>query len=193
MMRMRHSSTFSSFFLSGKKIEGNVHAGDISVEVDDKEQYGAVPQLRMHILQISALAFLPAIAASAIVHRWVGFSILAFNFMTTEYSHRLIRGTDYDCVDILDLVAIGGWVLYNLAVIIQVSIFLADSFDNQRFILVFLACVAAIASGVFDVMKRRHTFRSKRRNFLHINMHLAGGLGTLLLLCATINLDVEAF
>jgi hypothetical protein len=177
--------------MSKEEVEGNVHAGNVSVEVCN-EEYGGIPQLGIHILQISALAFLPAIAVSIIVRRWVGFSVLTFNLVTTEYSHRLIRLNVYDWVDILDLVAIGGWVLYNLAIVIQMCVFLADNFDYQRSILVFLACVFAVASGILDFLKRQHVFRSKQRNFFHVSMHVAGGLGSLLLLCATMDLDIAA-
>jgi hypothetical protein len=182
----------ASFSASKKHAEGIVHAGSGSVEVCD-EGHGGIPQLGIHVLQMSALAFLPAIACSITVHhRWVGFSVLVFNLVTTECSHRLIRRNFYDWVDILDLVAIGSWVLYNLTVVIQMCVFLADNFDYRRSVLVFLACVFAIASGVLDFLKRQLAFRSKKRNFFHINMHLAGGLGSLLLLCSTIDLDIAA-
>ena len=159
-------------------------------EVD--AQHGHLPRLGLHILQISAVAsFLPAAVLAAVLGRWIGFATLVGNCITSIAAHRLVRQAATDASDRIDYVSIAVWVAYCTGVVIQLSaVLLPDHAPSWRLVLLALAIVGAAGTGACDVKRRSKAWRTRERNGFHALMHLAGGLGTLSLLFASVGVDV---
>jgi len=157
--------------------------------VHEEQTAGNLPSIGMQITQFSAMGFFPAAILASVLGRWLGFSIFFMNLLSTLWVHRLNRTGEVQRLDTIDEIAIFVWVVYNLFVTVQVCIALNDNFVLYRFLLLVFALIGAAGSGILDVKRRRLRWRTKRRNFIHIFMHLSGGVGSLLLMCATIGTD----
>jgi hypothetical protein len=141
----------------------------------------------MQITQVSAiLGFLPVTIVSWQLQLWVGTGVYVGNLMSTLYVHRVHRTEERDMVDSLDESCIGLWVIYNTGVSVRVGCMLWMAFTFERFLLLLGALFGAVASGILDLLRRQYKWRSRRRNLLHICMHLSGGFGSLLLQLATV-------
>jgi len=139
----------------------------------------------MHILQISALCFLPAAMLAMFLGRWLGVATLTMNILTSMIAHRLHREPAGDLADRIDKMAILLWVVYNTYTLAQFAFVLQD-LGMGRIALVFLAVMGAAGSGLLDARRRQLPWRSPHRNVVHVSMHLAGAVGTCLFLSATV-------
>mmetsp|Transcript_511 Transcript_511/g.1524 ORF Transcript_511/g.1524 Transcript_511/m.1524 type:complete len:138 (-) Transcript_511:579-992(-) len=135
----------------------------------------------MHILQVSALCFLPAALLAMLLRRWLGFAILTTNVLTSTIAHRLHREPAVDAADRVDEMAILLWVAYNTRVVLQLA---RVELAMWRTGLIALAVLGAAGSGLLDARRRALPWRSPRRTALHVAMHLSGAVGTFLLLSA---------
>ena len=151
------------------------------------QQHGRIPNIGMHLLQLSAFAYIPGTVVAAWLGLWIGCGVLLANISTSLYAHRMHRvSAAPDWMDHVDEFAILLWVVYNAVVVVQLIILLEQSMDAGRLAMLLIALLGASGTVVFDVLRRPLTWRSKRRNAMHVCMHLSGGTGTLVLLCATI-------
>lgn len=149
----------------------------------------------MHILQMTAFTFLPAMCVAIMIKYWIGAFVYLVNFLMTIYSHRLIREDKYDYGDILDLCAIGAWVLYNFGIVIKTCMYILksphQSLQSLHGLSIMLTCMCAVICWRSNVKKNQFSFRSEHRNYYHGLMHCIGGLGSLILMMVINNITTS--
>ena len=139
----------------------------------------------LRVLQASALSFLPSAILTTILGRWLGTGILLLTTTTSLMVHHPACTTQW--IEYLDHVMICSWIAYNAFVVTQVVLVLLETFVVWRLVLLTLALVVACAMGLVEVQRRRLDADDALRTTWHVYIHLGGGVGTLLLLCATVD------
>ena len=80
-------------------------------------------------------------------------------------------------------------MIYNASVVFEMAAALASRMVLWRLTLLVIALISAVATGLLDTKRRKLGWRTPQRIVLHLFMHLSGGIGTFLLLVATVRMD----
>lgn len=145
----------------------------------------------LHLLQISALSFVPSAILATILQRWLGTGILLVTTTTSLMVHQPTCNTQR--IEHLDRVMICCWIAYNAFVVTQVVLVLLETLIVWRLALLSLALVVACAIGLVEIRRRQLDADDTCRTTWHVYIHLGGGVGTLLLLCATVGATMLLF
>ena len=131
-------------------------------------------------MRCSAVAFLVPLAVTLRQRRTLGSVVIAFVTLSSIATHRPRTAWTRGPRETTDLVAIGAWCSYNTALVADAMCGLRDTHGTaQRAMALAAALGCAIACVALDAARNRHTYRSARRDTLHVSLHLTGALGTL--------------
>lgn len=127
----------------------------------------------MYVLQVSAIgSFVPTAIVAVSLGQYVSAGVLLMTLLTSLIVHRESRTPARDVFDQVDEVCIALWAAHNLWIWERLA---------QRALIPVMMMFVVLA---IDATRRRLPWRSPLRVTVHVLMHMAGALGTVILLLA---------
>jgi len=150
---------------------------------------GLCPWMGVHVLQLTALTFVPAAWMAWAVGRSFGALVIGCTTLTSLHVHRRVRAETWDAVDYLDVGSLWLWVAYNACVVVEVVTRLMTVFCAAACGCLVAALLGAAGCAHFERARQCGDqpgieWRSPTNVRRHACLHLCGGVGSVFLVFA---------